>query len=203
MDAAMVKALADLIGAVAWPIVTGVTLYGFRSEFRKIIANLRLLKWGDKEAKFEEAWRADAVKVSAAIDNAVKQQPALRNSRPEERSLSYEAELELLQEEGIRNSATVMTEWKNLEMAMAELAKAHGINNIRRIGPALDTFDRKGIIPKSLLEGIRELYRLRNDVAHKPTFEPDERSTGVYIASAREALTVLKQLTSTARASSP
>lgn len=178
-------ATAQILGAVAWPVVVLIVLWSFRRPIRNALQGLIGLRFGSTTVKFDRASGDVALSVVESVTErratASVQADHSEQTRPELRSL-YES---LARE---NPAPAILKGYAAVEWWIAENLPAHGVSSRAsdRQRSALEITEDavdQGILPKSSLQQLKGLAVMRNLVADRPNAD-------VTLENAQEFLTL-------------
>jgi len=153
---------AALVGSLAWPAVTVVLAYFFRSEARGLLGSLRKFTWGDKTAEFDK--RLGVAEDEAESLPQPKTPPlALPAPNQEASGEHFEAVLE------VSPDLAVIEAWLPVEKELEALAARRGYetSRIRSVTYTLRRLRGDGVLDRRTESLIQELRKLRNLAAHR------------------------------------
>lgn len=150
--------VAEMAGALAWPLAALVIALVFRRPLLALLARLDELSWGDKAARF--AHKLDRLESesppAAALPDGGDDAPEVALTGDHGRFLKL---LDL------SPNAAVLDSWSRVEEALQGLAGAHALASAdaAEAGRALQ---RRGVLPARTVGMIGEMRALRNAAAH-------------------------------------
>jgi hypothetical protein len=161
---AIIKALAELIAALAWPAAIICVAWILRKEIRALLARILSIKWKDLEISLREELKnvREAV-VEATIEESRKQLAA-----PSAKQLD---DLLSLAKRSPREA--IIESWKPLQEMLVEIAKRNGqsTSGIPHIAHVL-FLESRGIISKSIADALTRLGAIRDRISANPDFKP-------------------------------
>lgn len=169
--------IAELVKALAWPLVVGAIAIAFRVEVVKLIQRIRKGKIGPAEFDFELAVAVLAV------------QPP-----PEPAAVEQEPDLPLI--DYSNNRAAILDAWNRVVVAAHKLA----YNNAPRSSQAqlkAATIGRQiednKLLDERSIALFDDLRALRNHAVHLAEFNPSKLSTNRYVTLAKELEDTINQ----------
>jgi hypothetical protein len=204
----LLKAFAEVLKGVAWPIAIFLVLSKFRREIAHVLERLSHVKYRDAEAKFEvgkfldeaeehveaiEAERSVLEQILIPIqDKAEAVEETLEPESPprsftslvEDGLLTQTREYESLQELArISPRAAVMAAWSMVEAATMSLAEYSDTPaRIRDSGIVMLDLENKKLASRTLVDLHRKLYGVRHEAAYDPNFRMDKYEAVRYLA---------------------
>ncbi len=164
--------ISNLAGSLAWPLVTCVFIFTFKSDLGKIISKVQKFKHKDTEIDFGKELKETA---SRALD--------LPMDDTQNESFN---ELAILSPRG-----AVIESWLNVESSLHEFAKKNGIEvdpkKPFRIKNMLVHVSEYKSLGENTIEILQKLRRLRNEAVHL-------KDSGISNASAKEYQSLSKRV---------
>lgn len=188
--------VASLVNSLAWPVAAVVLGALFRAELSQLLGRLTGIKLpGGGQASF--ATTLDKAEVSAGkFERALP--PAVRAQRAAE---AAEDEVEAAEDElvGRDPTARVIQAWETLSASIMRLRSLQSrVGRPPKVpGVALHHLLQDGVVNESFTDAVRELFELRNRVAHAREL-PTSASADVYARTARSLAGVLDTLSAIA-----
>jgi hypothetical protein len=184
---AIIKALAELIRALAWPAAAFGIAWVLRQEIRALLARISGIKYKDLEI----AIRENLDKTREALPESTREESRQLLTAPKKDV----AELMRLAPRSPREA--IMESWTLLQDALIELAKRKGHNPLdlpASVPYYMNVFHfllTKDLIPESVAGAIHRLGAIRNSISENPDFQPtvsDAEEFVLYSAAVREDL---------------
>ena len=162
---AIIKAVAELIAALAWPAAIIGVAWILRKEIRALLARILSIKWKDLEISLREELKnvREAV-LSETIEESRKQLAA-----PSAKKLD---DLLSLAKRSPREA--IIESWKPLQEMLIEIAKRNGQSgapNFPHIAHIL-FLEHTGIISKSIADALTRLGAIQDRISANPDFQP-------------------------------
>jgi hypothetical protein len=173
---------ASVVGSLAWPLAAVALGFMFREQVRKLLDKMKSLKApGGIEASFSE----EVKKVAAETE----QVQVVSITQADQDHISAANMNRLI---GERPSAIILDAWRNIEKAMLDVIAERGVyigeKNTQSPGRWIHELERQSAVSQEAADVLRELYALRNKVAHMRDFEPERADAIRYLESADKVI---------------
>ena len=166
---------AKIVESLAWPAVAVVLAVLLRDDIRRLVPFIKKLKAGPVEAEFER--EVKALKEAAAPPS---QREVTAAKVPDAVSKEF-----LVQLAALHPRSAILESWIRVEAAARAVLS-------RRAAPAAtggyipaarlaEPLAQQDVITQGQVTLFHELRRLRNEVAHAPTFEPTVDAAMAYV----------------------
>jgi hypothetical protein len=162
------SAIAEIIDAIAWPVVLLIVVLIFRKAIELLISRLKKGKFAGSEVEFE-----------SLLEEAERDAPAI----PLESRQALDPDVVALAENQPRSA--VITAWLEIEHLIDELLIARGTpsDGPHRRSPLLSirAIEKLEAVPPEYIPLLQHLRGLRNEASHSREFEPSPDSIIRYL----------------------
>ena len=182
--------LADLVKALAWPIVVIVIVFMLRKPLAGLIPLLQRLKFKDLELEFGQ--KIERVRAEARSELPIE------HPSP---GLPADAQDRILKLAEVSPRSAVIDAWRELEQRLIETANAiPEFRDSRRKSPldAIHILEGSKRLSPRVASLIEDLRSLRNRAAHAPEFALSSESAQEYLTAADQMVAVIQVLTKSA-----
>jgi hypothetical protein len=176
---------ASVVNSLAWPVTLGFVAYLLREPLRRLLGQLRRVRYRDAEAEFGAAVQEAEISAEQA------ELPALAAPNASEPALFTELSAEIL----TAPRAAVIAAWLAVERELNVLASRSGIDVAERTWTPealAGELWRQGVIDQALASVIGDLRDARNVAAHAAPYTVEPEAVVDYVKLAGRVRTALR-----------
>lgn len=171
-----IEAVAELLDAIAWPVTVVVVVLLLRSALEDRIRHLRILKWRDGEAHFNE--EAEHLELRAVREFG--ETPEAPD--PEGRRDVVRSAWDLVHS---YPRGAVLEAWLGLETELFKAVERAGLDGPRLTSSrAIQHLVRSGLLGENLASLFGELQRFRNNAVHAADFDLSTDAATTFVGTA-------------------
>ncbi len=165
--------VAELVKALAWPVVSLVMVLALRHEIKRLLPQVKRFKAGPLEAEFDREIRELARETEAQLSPPA----ALPSASPEREKL--------LQLAALNPRSAIIEAWHHVEFAARRVVEARNpaitARELQSSSALLRSLNRDEILSRDEVALFNDLRALRNQAVHVPDFAPAADSVLNYI----------------------
>lgn len=184
--AALINAVATLLGAVAWPLAIFSIVALLRKQIIELIGRVENLNMGDKSIKFRLA-------AISGVTEAVEQ---LAESSELDTTTDVAAPIDDIMKELIEDDPreAILKQWDRVQRALTSLAERHGLDiDLRSMRQTAQVLKDAGLISDEFGAALGELYKSCKYARRVYEFDLPQETVEDYVRATNDAIGALKK----------